>query len=181
MGLMDKIGIFAGVFDPIHLGHTRFMQASIKDKGLDKVFVMVEKRPKNKKCLASYEHRRKMVELAIALVPPAEVYDTKSEHYPITASWTEIKKANPGAKLFLLVGDDVAEHISEWEGAKQLLAEVELIVARRNNSDPYSQVSSLKARNQLKAGDKPALEPKVLQYIQANGLYSVASSLAIGE
>ena len=168
---MKRIGIFAGVFDPIHLGHIEFIKKVIKENKLDKVYILVEQEPRFKICLASYEHRKKMTELAIKGIPKAEIYEPAAKSFPITSSLPEIRKANPDTGIFLLLGDDVAEHINKWPDAQRLLKGVELVVAERNRDDSLSQVSSLKVRKQIKDGDDTGLDLKVLGYIRANNLY----------
>ena len=167
---MKRIGIFAGVFDPIHLGHTEFIKKAVKEHSLDKVYVLIEQNPKFKTCLASYEHRKKMAELATENIPEAEIYETAAESFPITSSLPGIKGANPDAEIFLLLGDDVAEHINEWQ-AKEILEGVELIVAKRNQGEPLSRISSLKIRQNIQDNEVAGLEPKVLGYIRAKKPY----------
>lgn len=168
----NKIGIFAGVFDPIHLGHTDFIARSIEENGLDKVYLLIEQEPKYKKCLAEYRHRKKMVELATSKIEQAEIYETDSKFFPITSSLPEIKKANPDSQIFLMLGDDVASHLKDWQDSEVLLNETELIIANRADNKPYSRASSLKVRNQLKDGiTDPEISPEVLGYIRQNQLY----------
>lgn len=167
---MKRIGLFAGVFDPIHLGHTSFLRRGIRENRLDKVYVLVEQVPKYKRCIASYEDRKAMAALALGDIPNTEVYESPGKFFPITASLPEIKKANPEAELYLLLGDDVAAHIDKWESGDELKG-VKLIVAKRNADIPYSEVSSLKIRQKIKTGQEVELDPKVLAYCEENKLY----------
>ncbi|HEX5797350.1 MAG TPA: adenylyltransferase/cytidyltransferase family protein [Candidatus Saccharimonadales bacterium] len=169
---MRKIGLFAGVFDPIHLGHTGFIKQAIAADALDKVYVLVEKKPKYKTCLANYEHRRRMAGLAIKDIPQAELYEAPGEYFPITSALPGIKKTEPDAEIFLLVGDDVAGHIGSWHDPTGLIRTARLIIAPRGKTGPYGEVSSLKIRNKLTAGDKNVeLDPAVLRYCLKHGLY----------
>lgn len=168
---MKKIGVFAGVFDPIHLGHTEFIKQAIKTKKLDRVYLLVEENPKYKNCIAPYADRQEMARLATTDIGEAEVYEPSAKTFPITSTLPQIRDANPDGEIFLLLGDDVAAHINEWQDT-QALQGVELIVADRGLEDEYSKVSSLKIRNQLKDGTgNPALAPAVLEYCERNGLY----------
>lgn len=167
-----NIGVLAGVFDPIHLGHAQFIRRSIDANQLAKVYVLVEKSPKYKKCLASYVHRKRMVELAIADIAQAEIYDSPSPFFPISATLPELRKSHPKDKLYLLVGDDVAEHIYDWPGAETLLKDVELIIAKRDGDDKLAHASSLKIRETLSNGaDSVDLDDQVLDYCRTNQLY----------
>lgn len=167
---MKRIGLFAGVFDPIHLGHTSFLRRAIEENRLDMVYVLVERAPKYKKCIAAYEHRKAMAKLAIEDIGNAEIYEPASDFFPITSSLPDIKRTNPGAEIFLLLGDDVAAHIDKWEAGDELKG-VKLIVAERNARMPYSDVSSLKIRQKKQAGLEVELDPRVLAYCEENSLY----------
>jgi nicotinate-nucleotide adenylyltransferase len=161
------IGILAGTFDPVHLGHIGFIEQTIRDKKLDKVYLLLEKKPKHKAVYASYEDRFNMVASAIRSHPNIEVYDCKAENYPISRCLPKIKKVDSSAKLYLLTGQDVAEHIMSWEGAENLLDGVELVVASRDDG-----ITSGKIRKAIANGQKPiGLETEVLEYIQKRKLY----------
>ncbi len=153
------------------MGHTDFIARAIKENDLDKVYVLVEREPKYKTCIAGYVDRLEMVKLAIAEISQAEIYESKAGSFPLTASLPEIKKSNPDAKLFILAGADVAKHINEWENARELLEGIELIVADRTESETYGRVSSLKIRRKITAGEKPELAQGVLDYAQTRKLY----------
>ncbi|HYF96500.1 MAG TPA: adenylyltransferase/cytidyltransferase family protein [Patescibacteria group bacterium] len=169
---MSRIGILAGVFDPIHLGHTEFIAQAIKDHKLDKVYILVEKDPKYKTCLASYEHRKEMVGLAVSDIDKIEIYESPRDFFPISSSVPVIKKDNSGSELFLLIGDDVWKHIPSWEDAEELLQTVKPIIAKRNQGAPYSQASSLKIRQSLGKGeDSKFIDSRVLAYCKSNKLY----------
>lgn len=172
---MKNIGLFAGVFDPIHRGHVEFLKRSIHESELDKVYVVIERKPKYKTCLASYHHRKHMVELAISEIPEAEIYESPEDFFPITSSLPELERSFPGSRFFLLIGDDVAKHIEDWPLAKELLKKTKLLIAERGDEDnPYSKLSSLKIREELK--DKKTsdgLPSKVLGYCRENMLYQL--------
>lgn len=166
-----KIGVFAGVFDPMHLGHTYFIERAVQDNNLDKVYVLIERQPKYKTCIASYGQREEMAKLALKSIPKARVHKPKSNFFPITSTLPEIKKINPNAQIFLLLGEDVASHIGSWDDPTGALNRVGLIVAKREKTESFSNASSLKVREKIKNREKPELAPAVLNYIKKTGLY----------
>lgn len=168
---MQRIGVFAGVFDPIHLGHVDFIKRAIKDNGLDKVYLLIEREPKYKKCIAAYDDRKKMLQLALKNIANAEIYETPAEFFPLSTGLPRLKKTHPQARIFILLGVDVAAHINEWEGAQQLLQDTQLIIANRSNDEAYGNVSSLKARRMIAAGKDPQLPAEVREYIKTRGIY----------
>ena len=63
-----RIGLFGGTFDPVHLAHLRTAEEVREALGLDRVELVLSARPPHKApgSQASIEHRRRMLELAIA-------------------------------------------------------------------------------------------------------------------
>lgn len=167
---MGNVGLFAGVFDPIHLGHTEFIKRAINSQRLDKVYVLIERKPKYKTCIASQADRKKMVELALEDIKEAEIFEPESDFFPVTSALPDIRKMYPGSKLYLLAGDDVASRIGEWK-ERDVLEGVGLVVAKRGSEGKYMDVSSLKVREKIKKGEKPELDPKVLDYCESNRIY----------
>ncbi len=169
---MQKTGIFAGSFDPVHLGHTAFVSSAIDEHGLDKVLVLVEKKPRYKSCLADYKHRKKMVQLTFANNSQIVMYEVNTIDFPITNGLPEIRNEHPDAQLYLLLGKDVAEHIDSWENVSEVLKDVQLIVGKRDDHAPYGMASSFKIRTILKNQKISAdLDPQVQQYINKHNLY----------
>ena len=164
---MLRIAVLAGVFDPIHLGHLNFIERIITETSLHKVYLLVEKAPKHKPVFASFDDRLKMIELAIEGNPNIEIYDCDAENYPISHAMPEIKKSHPSSQIYLLTGYDVAEHIRSWSGAKDLLKNVEIIVANRDDG-----ITSGKIRQAItKSKSALGLAPAVQKYIITHGLY----------
>lgn len=167
-----KLGIFAGTFDPVHLGHRAFVEQSISQYSLDQVLILIEKKPRYKNCLAAYRHRKKMVELAFANNAKVVLYESASQEFPITGSIKNIRADYPKAELYLLIGEDVAGHIDGWENRRKLLKDVKLIIGKRDEQSPYGQASSLKVRAQLKSQtESDGLDLQVQNYIKEQDLY----------
>lgn len=170
--MIKKLGIFAGTFDPVHLGHSAFVEQSIAEHDLDKVLVIVEKTPRFKTCIAAYTHRKKMVELAFAGNQKVAIYESRSEDFPITESLPTIRAEYSKARLFLLIGEDVAKHIDMWQNAEDLLKDVQRIIGKRGGHEQHGSVSSLKIRNILREQARShELDRQVQHYIVQNKLY----------
>lgn len=162
-----RIGVLGGTFDPIHLGHIDFIEQAIREKSLDKVYLLLEKTPRHKPVFASLEDRQEMIKLAIERHPNIKIYDCRAGSYPISNCLPEIKKSYPLAKVYLLAGRDVAGHIRSWEKAGNLLNGIELVVASRNDG-----ITSGKIRNAISNNQKPlGVDPQVYQYLITNRLY----------
>lgn len=168
---LKRIGVIAGVFDPMHSGHLQFIKSSIKKHDLDKVLILIEKRSKYKKSYASFTHRKKIAELSIKYMPAVELYETSSESYPISSTLPKIKKQFK-VRIYLLIGDDVKKHIAGWPGSDDMLKNVELVVANRDKYDNNGHVSSGKVREQIKSDAKNIdMQKDALNYCLNNRLY----------
>lgn len=168
---MTKIGVMAGTFDPIHLGHVDFMKKSIRDHSLDKLILLIEKNPKHKQVFASYVDRLAMIKLATKNIKKIEIYESQAENFPLSKDLPKIKEYNPKSKIILLIGEDVEKHIYDWSDAKNLLSNVSVIVAKRNLDKKYSKVTSGNIRKQINNSEIEGLDNLVKDYINQKKLY----------
>jgi len=168
---LRKVGVIAGAFDPIHVGHLKFIDDSIEKYGLDKIFVLVEEKSKHKKSFADFAHRKTIVELSIKDNPNVEIYPAKTPSFPISSTLPELK-SRYDAEFYLLVGNDVEEHIKTWDSSSELFENVRLIVTDRNAVEGHKRVSSGKVREQIKSDvHKVDMDPSALSYCLQHNLY----------
>ncbi len=132
-----KIGIFGGSFNPPHNGHINSMQTVLKKAGLDKIYVVPAYQNPLKMTLEgpTPEQRLQMTELAIKDLGPQYVLDDQEvvrggKSYTVDTV-KNIKKSNPNAELYLIIGMDKWDELPEWKSASDLLKEVNLIVTTR--------------------------------------------------
>lgn len=195
----QRIGIFAGTFDPIHQGHLAFAHRAIEVCRLDKVYFLVEPRPRHKQAVKSAEHRYHMVDLAIKHDPLLGSIHLPDSQFTIDGTLPRLLARFEGAQLALLMGDDVVRHLTAWPYVERLIDSVEFIIGLRHVSQPQAQqglatlnaarggrlhysfidmpqetrISSSRIRHELHDGLVPVgLMPEVLRYIQKHGLYA---------
>jgi len=124
---MEKIGIFGGSFNPIHLGHLIFAQEALHQYQLDKIIFIPTSNPPHKDPaeLIGGHHRLKMVELAIHENSRFEVSDVElkreGKSYTIDTLEALQKEKNGNAEFFLLVGMDMLSEIFTWKEAEKLI------------------------------------------------------------
>lgn len=182
---MKKIGIYSGVFDPIHRGHISFAQKAIKELGLDKVYFLVEPKPRHKKNSSDIRHRLNMAWLALREHKDLELLQLDHPTFSVaeTLPWLENKFED--AKLHLLIGTDLFETIHTWRGFDQLKDRVNFVVGQREGQDstgipidhqPISSgladLSSSTARDVTTDELPSVVHDDVASYIQTNNLYS---------
>lgn len=198
---MKKVGIFAGTFDPIHNGHIAFAKSGL-DAGLDKVYFLVEPRPRRKQGVRALEHRHGMVAAAIADEPQLGSILSNQARFTPRDTFPPLQNRFQGAQLSLMFGDDVVlrmiDHIADWPHVEELAENAELLIAARYHSqvdiikklddlrlnfnlpfryrfvEPKAEnISSSRIRATLKRGFVPKEMPTAaVQYARAHGLYS---------
>ncbi len=102
-----KVCLYLGVFDPITLGHISLVNQVIEELNIDRFIIFPIISPKHKPNATPFEHRYKMVELAIKEVDKVEV----SILQPIEGSnfksiFQIIRKNYPNDDIYYLQGAD---------------------------------------------------------------------------
>jgi nicotinate-nucleotide adenylyltransferase len=135
--MADRIGLFGGTFDPIHVGHLVAAVNARHALRLDCVILMVANVPWQKvggRSVTSAEDRFALVEAAVGNVPGLEAgrleIDRGGDSYTAD-TLAELAATNPGAELFLVVGADVAGELSSWDRHQAIQRSATLVVVNR--------------------------------------------------
>ncbi|MBI3624258.1 nicotinate (nicotinamide) nucleotide adenylyltransferase [Candidatus Saccharibacteria bacterium] len=195
---MKKIGIFSGTFDPVHEGHISFAREALKQFKLDKVFFLVEPRPRRKQGVKAFDHRVHMVRQALRKQPRMGMIVLGQARFTPHETLPVLKARFKGAQLYMLMGEDMLDHLADWPHIKDLVQAVHFVIGIRRQSatdirklldnlnqtrglhfhcDIFrakdSETSSSSVRSALRKGQSPAgLNPSVLRYIRRHNLYS---------
>jgi len=129
----QRIGIFSGVFDPVHAGHLGFALAAIEKAKLDKVYLLVEAKPRRKTGVTHVAHRLAMARLAVAHHPTLSILELPDSQFSVAKTLPRLKCLFPKDRLVLLAGSDMLEHMPDWPLIRQMLEQVGLVVGRRHN------------------------------------------------
>lgn len=194
---MKKVGIYAGTFDPIHMGHISFAYEAAEQAGLDRVFFLVEPRPRRKQGVRALEHRLRMTQIAIDNEPKFGTIVMDQGQFSVAETLPILTARFKGAELHMLMGDDVVAHLSEWPNVSDLISACSFIIGVRKKAHvkvqeaidaiestrgltfryrifeaPDTQYASSTIRKELKRGEEtPGLLPSVRSYIKQHGLY----------
>lgn len=153
-----RIGIFGGTFDPVHYGHLLLAECCREECGLDQVWFVPAHLPPHKDDVpvAGPEHRRQMLELAIAGHEAFQVCDVELQRGGIsyTADTVEeIHQQVPHASLFLLMGADQLAEFPRWREPERICRLATLVVVPRPGVEvaeqPVRQALSEAARHQF--------------------------------
>lgn len=195
---MKKVGIYPGTFDPIHEGHLALAREAIKQNNLDKLFFLVEPRPRRKQGVKAFEHRNEMVRLALLDEPLMGSIQLNQQRFTAAETLPVLDQRFKDAEIVMVMGDDLLIHFAEWAHVEKLIDRLRFAIGIRSSREseiiqrldiirqvtgramrvtlfqaPASQFSSRTIRHEIKYGNKPKGLPScVIKYIDKMGLYS---------
>lgn len=181
-----RIGVFGGTFDPPHVGHMVAAVDALQVLGLDVVMLVVANVPWQK--VASREvsdaaDRMAMTCAAVADTEGLEVSELEIRRGgdSFTAdTLAELHRDEPGAELFVILGNDAAAAFATWERHEEVAAAAHLVVVDRPGSPtqvdglytwtrvdiPELEVSSTEIRKRVAAG-------RSIRYLVPDGVATV--------
>jgi len=136
----EKLGLFGGTFDPVHLGHLILADAAREWAGLDRVLFLPSASPPHKTGggkgpRADFRHRLRMVELAIAGHPAFQASDCEGlrpgPSYTIELLREIRRETGEAADLFFLIGADWAASLGTWKEIEGIFALCRFLVVPR--------------------------------------------------
>ena len=163
MSSAQRIGIFGGSFNPIHLGHVGVAERAAADYGLSKVLVVpAHVSPFKTVGPAPLDDdlRWKLVQIACEGHPLLEPCDIELRRGGVSYTIDtvrEIKARNPDAELFFIVGEDSVPGLPYWRSYD------ELVKLCRFVSFPRTWESSTEIRRRMEAGEtmEGLMDPRV--------------------
>jgi nicotinate-nucleotide adenylyltransferase len=190
---LQRIGLFGGSFDPVHLGHLLVSQAAREELNLCRLFfIPAAQSPfKPDKQAAPPEERLRLLRLALAGKAWCQVDDQELRRGGISYTVDTARSYRerfPQAQLFYLIGADHVAQLSKWREAAELARLLEFVVIPRPGEKeaafpapfrgsmlagyPFG-VSSSQIRERIKAGGEIGhLVPSaVAEAIRNNRLY----------
>ncbi len=132
-----KLAIYGGSFNPPHLGHAAAIRAVLDTIRPDELRVIPAATPPHKKLPAgspSAAERLRLAELAFGNIQGVTVSDMelKREGKSYTADTVRaLRRENPGATLYLIIGTDMLETFAEWHDFRSILRSVTLVALAR--------------------------------------------------
>ena len=133
----ERIGVFGGTFDPVHIGHLAAAVNVRHALRLDRVLVVVANIPWQKaddRCVTGAEDRYAVVQAAVEGLAGIEAsrleIDRGGPSYTAD-TLHELDDRHPGAELFLVVGSDVVGELHTWERADEVGRRATLVAVAR--------------------------------------------------
>jgi len=159
MNTNQKIGLFFGSFNPIHIGHLIIANIMAENTDLNKVwFVVSPQNPfKPSKGLLHEFDRYDMVKAAVADHYKLEVSDVEfnlpKPSYTIH-TLAHLTEKFPGKEFKVIIGEDNLENFAKWKNHEQILDQFGLYVYPR----PNVTNSDLKRHQNVKIIEAPLLD-----------------------
>ncbi len=138
MKRVNRLGIFGGTFNPIHMGHTLIAQSAREKIGLQKVIFIPSARPPHKTEFLEYTHRFEMTRLAVKGEHGFEVSDIEArlDGLSYTVNTLERFKSDFGiSELYLIIGADSLLDFPRWHRPDRIVEIAKLLVYPRPGVD----------------------------------------------
>jgi nicotinate-nucleotide adenylyltransferase len=133
---MQRIGLFGGTFDPVHLGHLIVAEQCREQARLDQVWFVPSARPPHKpdRVLTPFGKRVEMLALAIAGQPAFRVDEVEQERPgpSYTADTLDVlRQRHPDAEFYWIIGSDVLPDLPGWYEPGRVVESAGLLVVAR--------------------------------------------------
>lgn len=132
----QRIGLFGGSFDPVHLGHTMVARAALAEVELDQLFIIPAAQSpfKPEQSPAPAADRLAWLRLAFGDEPRCEIDAQEIERAGVSYTIDTVRDYAarfPEAELFYLIGADHVPTLPEWREAAALADAVTFVVVPR--------------------------------------------------
>ena len=161
---MDRIGIFGGTFDPIHIGHLRIAIEAYEQFHLQKIIFIPNKIPPHKP-LPHFSDKQRIFFLKQVLhnYPFLEyslIELESDEEYSYTIfTLQKLYKIYPGKRLFFLIGEDSYWNIETWHRWEELLEKCPFLVyPRESKPDKLKEILGRDRRGNFSLIEAPQIE-----------------------
>lgn len=157
---MRKVGIFGGTFDPVHWGHVVIAETALAQVDLERVIWVPDRCSPNprKHSLVDFEHRKEMINLAIANHPAFTIYPEATHRtgssYAI-ATLHNLQKAYPHSQWYWIIGLDAFQKLSKWYRCRELASACHWLVAPRSLPSSPPSILRLDVENQAYLFNEP--------------------------
>lgn len=148
----ERIGVFGGSFDPVHMGHLTIAQDAVEQLELNRLIFVPAAVPPHKqgKTLVEGRHRFEMLQLATEANLSFEISDMELQRGGISYTFdtmTQIQFEHPGAELFFIVGLDSLVELHLWKNIEQLLELCTVVPFARGGEDPARIAEQIQLSN----------------------------------
>jgi nicotinate-nucleotide adenylyltransferase len=193
-----RVGVFGGAFDPPHLAHVALAHAAVDQLQLDELRILPTGNAWHKTFeLSPAQDRLAMTRIAFADVPRVIIDERELRRAGPTYTvdtLRELRREQPGAELFLVMGEDQSGSFTRWHEWESILSLAVICVAARPAAGgevraalppqarsqplllPHMPESATEVRALVREGGDIGhlVAPAVARYIESHCLYQTA-------
>lgn len=133
--MRKRIGVYGGMFDPVHCGHLAVAELAVEALSLDRVLLVPCKLPNHRNAAsASGAQRLDMLALACAKKTQLEASPIELEREGVSYgvdTLAQLRAADPDTDFVFVLGRDAFEGLPRWDRWERLLDENLLAVVSR--------------------------------------------------
>lgn len=190
--MVERIGVYGGTFDPIHVGHVAAASAVRRHLALDRVLIVPAGDPwqKRGRVVASPEQRLEMARLAVDGIDGLEVSDLEVRRATASVTADTLEDlAAPDRELYLILGADAVANMGTWRRLDDTRDLATIVVVERDGERavppgdgwrvehvpiPRIDVSSTEIRDRIAAGEPidGLVPPAAAHHLREHGLYT---------
>ena len=148
---VQRIGVFGGTFDPIHLGHLRAAKAACDRLKLDRLIWVPNRRSplRLEENRTPAHHRVAMLESAVGDEPGFEVSDIEAEREGpsyLVETLEALRRGQPDAEWVFLMGADSLDTFDRWVRVEDIVSMVQVCVMPRPGGEAERKFTDLEVR-----------------------------------
>lgn len=190
-GHVERVGLFGGTFDPVHLGHLILAQAALEELDLDRVLFIpasISPHKNGSPPIASQQDRLEMIRLAIEWESRFSVDDRELHREGPSYTIETVRSLLAdycGVRFLYLIGADNVRELGSWHESTELRNLIDFAVFERSERQACEtmefpvvrrriDISSTEIRERLakRLSVRYFLPSSVHDYIMTHRLYS---------
>jgi nicotinate-nucleotide adenylyltransferase len=149
-GLIARLGVFGGTFDPPHIGHLILASEAIDQLNLSRVLWVLTPDPPHKKgqVITALPFRSRMLRAALAGNSKFEFSDVdinrQPPHYAVD-TMKILRQENPAAELIYLMGSDSMHDLPNWHNPLEFVGACDAlgVMCRPNNDIDLTEIEGV--------------------------------------
>ena len=149
---MERIGIFGGTFNPVHIGHIQAAKQALTALHLDRVLLIPDHIAPHKALPTGSptpQQRLDMLRIAVQDCPGLEISDIELRREGVSYTYLtiqELKRMYPHDQLVLLMGTDMFTSFDSWRNPEEILKNASLGVFCRGDKKEKQAIAAQKER-----------------------------------
>ena len=145
---MERIGIFGGTFNPVHIGHIQAAKQALTALHLDRVLLIPDHIAPHQELPTGSptpQQRLDMLRIAVQDYPGLEISDIELRREGVSYTYLtiqELKQLYPNDQLVLLMGTDMFTSFDSWRNPEEILKNASLGVFCRGDKKEKQAIAA---------------------------------------